>query len=66
MGVDEENLQVKDVDVVLENCPITIPLRYILTSSDYGVYNSHYLIYIYYICDRRSKRHLSRLAVVGI
>ena len=37
MGVDEGNLQVIDVDLALENCPITIPLQYILTSSDYGV-----------------------------
>ena len=43
MGVDEGNLQVIDVDLMLENCPTTIPLRYILSSSDYGVYNSHYL-----------------------
>ena len=41
MGVDEGNLQVIDVDVILENCPIAIPLRCILTSSDYGVYISH-------------------------
>ena len=33
MGVNEGNLQVKDVDVIIENCPINIPLRYILTSS---------------------------------
>ena len=38
-------LQVIDVDVIVENCPMTIPLRYILTSSDYGVYNSHYILY---------------------
>ena len=37
MGADEGNLQFIDVHVILENCPITIPLRYILTSSDYGV-----------------------------
>ena len=43
MGVDEGNPQVIDVDVILENCPITISLRCILTSSDYGVYNSHYM-----------------------
>ena len=42
MGVDEGNLQGKNKDVILEkNCPTTIPLRYILTSSDYGVYSSH-------------------------
>ena len=35
-----------DVAVILENCPITIPLRYILPSSDYGVYNSHYILYL--------------------
>ena len=37
MGVDEGNLRVKVVDGILENCPITIPLRYILTSSEYGI-----------------------------
>ena len=31
MGVDEGNLQVQDVDVILENCPITIPLSACLT-----------------------------------
>ena len=30
MGVDEGNLQVIDVEVILENCPTTIPLRYII------------------------------------
>ena len=44
MGVDEGNRQVKDVDMTLENCSITIPLRYILTISDYGVYSSHYIL----------------------
>ena len=28
MGADEGNLLVIDVDVILEKCPITIPLRY--------------------------------------
>ena len=48
MGVDEGNLQVKDVDVmILENCQITITLRYILlTSSDYGAYISHYTLHL--------------------
>ena len=45
MGIDEGNLQVIDVDVILENCPITIPLRYILTSSGYSVYYSHYILH---------------------
>ena len=34
MGVDEGNLQVIDVDVILENCPITIVILNLL------VYNS--------------------------
>ena len=34
MGIDEGNLQVIDVDVILENCPITIVLLNLL------VYNS--------------------------
>ena len=38
MGVNQGNLQAKDVDVILENLPITIPLRYILTSSNYCKY----------------------------
>ena len=29
----------------MEHCPITIPLWSILTSSDYGVCNSHYILY---------------------
>ena len=54
MSIDEGNLQVVieiDVDVILENYPITIiPLRYIHTyiltsnNSDFGVYSSHYYI----------------------
>ena len=36
----------KDVDVILENCPITVPLRYILTGSNYGVYGSHYILHL--------------------
>ena len=39
MDVDEGNLQDKGVVEILENCPITILLRYIPTGSDYGVYN---------------------------
>ena len=31
MGVDDGNLQVIDVDVVVGKCPITFPLRYLLT-----------------------------------
>ena len=30
MGVDEGNLQVIDVDVILENCPITIVILYLI------------------------------------
>ena len=36
-------LKIDVVGVILENCPITIPLRYILTSSEYDVYISHYI-----------------------
>ena len=49
MGVDEGNLQVIHVDVILENCPITIPLRYILKCSDYGVYNSHCILHLLFV-----------------
>ena len=30
MGVDEGNLQVIDVDVILENCPVTIVTIYLI------------------------------------
>ena len=33
MGVDEGNLQVIDVDVILENCPITIVILNLLVYS---------------------------------
>ena len=33
MGVDEGDLQVIVMDVIPENCPTTIPLRYIFISS---------------------------------
>ena len=58
MRFDEGNVQVIDVEAIMENCPITIPLRYIFTSSDCGVCNSHYILLymLYYICDTRSKR----------
>ena len=48
MGVDERSLQIiDDVDVILESCPITISLRYILTSSDYDRgYNSQYILHL--------------------
>ena len=49
MGVDEGNVEViDDVDVIMENCPVTIPLRYILTSSDYGVYHSNYMLHLWH------------------
>ena len=35
MGVDEGNLQVMDIQVLMENCSITIFLRYILESNNY-------------------------------
>ena len=39
-----------DGDVILENCPTTtIPLRYILTCSDYGVCISLYILYITFV-----------------
>ena len=39
MGVDEGNLQpvVFDVEIIMENCPITNPTVYILTSSSNDV-----------------------------
>ena len=46
MGVDEGNLQFIDVEVVMENCPIIIRLRYILTKCDYGVCNLHYILHL--------------------
>ena len=33
MGIDEENLQVIDVDVMLENCPITLVILNLLVSN---------------------------------
>ena len=45
MGVDEGNLRVIDLEVIMEKLSVSIPLRYILTSSDYGVCNSHYILY---------------------
>ena len=51
MGVGEGNLQVIDIDVIdidvvlgviMEKCPIISSTRYILTSDDCGVCNSHY------------------------
>ena len=35
-----------DVDVILKNYPIAIPLRYVLKYSDYGINNSHYALYL--------------------
>ena len=47
MGVGEANLQVIDRcrsdNQELSN---NIPLRYILTSSDYGACNSHYILHL--------------------
>ena len=47
MGVDERNLQViDDVEVMLKSYPITILYgTYLDVCSDYGVYNSHYILY---------------------
>ena len=33
MGIDERNLQVIDVDVILENCPITFVILNLLVYS---------------------------------
>ena len=49
MGIDEGNLQVKDVDVILQklsNNNYSSTVRYILTSSEYGVHNSHYILHL--------------------
>ena len=48
MGVDEGNLQVViDVDVIMENGPITIPLRYIL-QDDY-VWCLYFTLYLTFV-----------------
>ena len=52
MAIGEGSLQVKVIEVIMENYAFT--LRYILTSSTYCVCNSHYSIS--YICDSMSKR----------
>ena len=49
MGVDEGKLQVIDVDVILEKCPITIPLRCIPSSSNCGVYIIHTILYVTFV-----------------
>ena len=43
MGVDERNLQVIDVDVILENCPITFVILNLLVynSTIQCVFSSH-------------------------
>ena len=48
MGVDEMNLQVIDGEVIMKKMFNSITLRYILTltSSDYDVCSSHYLVYL--------------------
>ena len=46
MGVDEGNRQVIDVESGDGKLSNRIPLRYILTSSDYGVCNSHYILHL--------------------
>ena len=47
MGVNEESLQVIDIEVIIENCPInSIILRYIITRSTYGAGNSHYILHV--------------------
>ena len=48
MGVDEGNIQVIDVEVIVENCSITIPTVHIHKyCSNYGVCNSHlYLTFV--------------------
>ena len=49
MGAEEGSLQVIDIEVIVENCPIVLLYRYILTSSSayYGVVcNSHYISHL--------------------
>ena len=46
MGVDEGNLQVIDVDVILENCPITTVVHNILVYST--LQYSAIVIIVYY------------------
>ena len=42
--IDDDD--VDRLDVILENCPLTIPLRYILTSDDCSACNSYYILHL--------------------
>ena len=44
MGVDEGSLQVIDIEVIMENCPIIVLLYG--TGSACGVFNSHYILHL--------------------
>ena len=55
MGVDEGNLQVIDVDVILENCPITIVVLNLLVYNSTKQYYSNIAIITVY--DINSKCH---------
>ena len=47
MGVYEGNLQVIDVEGILEKLSNSIiALRYMLTSSDYDICISHYILHL--------------------
>ena len=43
MGVDEGSLQIIDIEVIMENCPIVLLYG---TGSACGVFNSYYILHL--------------------
>ena len=57
MGVDEGNLQLIDVDVIMENCPITIVILNLLVYNSTTQYSTITII----LYDSKCHHHIALL-----
>ena len=49
MGVDEGNLQVIDVEMILENCPITIAILNLLVDKSTNTVQYHFTLRVRFV-----------------
>ena len=64
MNVDEGNLQVIDVDVMLENCPITIVMLNLLVYNSTIQYSNIAIIVYDSKCHRTIHHYITSCSVV--
>ena len=64
MGVDEGNLQVIDVDVILESCPISIVILNLLVYNSTVQYSTKAMIVYDRKCHQTTPQYIMTCSVV--